>query len=294
MRNLILILSKMKKLISIIIIFFSLQSHSQCRNTFVYGFELVSIEAPELVTAKIFYKGKPIVRKTETICGKQLKIKKQFTFLQNSTKNLDDIKLPYQLPANRFYWLMTDDMTVEMATHPDRFKIVLNSNDKTLKAKYELPITYDFLSQNAIYLDLINKDKISVQKEFKDKIWKFALYEKGNKSTLKDTILVYSAREKIPDGILFRFPELKNTGNRHSVEDFWASGILFNQKLFLKISENKIPKPEQQNGLYISMDGKKCATSGGITGGGFGECAGATNQKGKKPVLYQINIQIEP
>jgi hypothetical protein len=284
----------MNKIIFILSIFLSLQISAQCRKTFLYGFELIGIKNPELVSATIFYQNKPIVPKTETICGKQLKIKKQFTFLQNPDKSLDGIKLPYQLPANRFYWLMTDDMAVEMATHPDRFKIVLNSNDKTLKAKYELPITYDFLSQNAIYLDLINKDKISVQKEFKDKIWNLALYEKGNKSTLKDTILVYSAREKIPDGILFRFPELKNTGNRHSVEEFWASGMLFNRKLFLKISENKIPKPEQQNGLYISMDGKKCATSGGITGGGFGECSAATNQKGKKPVPYQINIQIEP
>jgi hypothetical protein len=284
----------MKKLICIIIIFFSLQSHSQCRNTFLYGFELVGIATPELVTAKIFYKGKLIVPKTETICEKQLKIKKQFTFLQNSTKNLDGIKLPYRLPANRFYLLMNDDMNIEIATYPDRFKIVLDTNDKNLNSKYDLPVTYDFISQNAIYLDLLDKSDTTIQKEFNDKIWKFALYKKGNKSKLKDTILVYSTREKIPEGILFRFPELRNKGNRHSVEEFRASGMFFNQKLFMKISENKIPKPEQQNGLYISMDGKKCATSGGITGGGFGECEGADVQKNNKALPYQINILIEP
>jgi hypothetical protein len=42
------------------------------------------------------------------------------------------------------------------------------------------------------------------------------------------------------------------------------------------------------------MDGKKCATSGGITGGGFGECEGADVQKNNKARPYQINILIEP
>lgn len=284
----------MKKTLYILLVFLSLQSYSQCRKTFLYGFDLTGISNPELVSATVFYKGKTIVPKIETICGKSLKIRKQFTFVKNSTKNLDGVKLPYQLPENRFYWLMTDDMAIEMATHPDRFKIVLNSNDKSLKTKYELPITYDFVLQNAIYLDLINKEKINIQKEFKDKIWQFALYEKENKPKLRDTILVYSTREKIPEGILFRFSELKNRANIHSLMEFQVSGMLYNQKLFLKIPETKTLKPDVQNGLYISLEGKKCATSGGITGVGFGECAGAIIHKNKKSIPYQINIQIEP
>lgn len=284
----------MKKIIFVFSIFISLQNNAQCRKTFLYGFELVGTQNPELVSASVFYKGKATVSKTETICGKSLKIKKQFTFLKNSAKTLDGVKLPYQLPEHRFYWLMTDDMAIEMAAYPDRFKIVLNSNDKTLKTKYELPITYDFVSQNTIYLDLINKEKTNIQKEFKDKIWQFALYEKENQSKLKDTILVYSAKEKIPEGILLRYPELKNKENIHSLMEFQVSGILYNQKLFLKIPETKTLKPDAQNGLYISLDDKKCATSGGITGSGFGACAGATIQKNRKTTPYQINIQIEP
>lgn len=284
----------MKKIIFIFSIFLSLQINAQCRKTFLYGFELTEISNLELVSATVLYKGKTIVPKTETICGKSLKIKKQFTFVKNSAKSLDNVKLPYQLPGNRFYWLMTDDMTIEIATHPDRFKIVLNSDDKTLKTKYELPITYDFVSQNAIYLDLINKGKTNIQTEFKDKIWQFALYEKENKPKQKDTILVYSVREKIPEGILFRFPELKSGGSIHSLMEFQVSGLFYNQKLFLKIPETKTLKPDAQNGLYILLDGKKCATSGGITGVGFGECTGAPIHKNKKPIPYQINIQIEP
>jgi len=283
----------MKKTVFILIIFASLQSHSQCRKTFLYGFELVGNATPELVTATVFYKGKAIVPKTETICGKLLKIKKQFTYLKSAAKSLDGIKLPYLLPANRFYWLMTDDMNIEMAVHPDHFKIVLDSKDINLKSKYELPVTYDFLSQNAIYLDLVHKSDANIQKEFKDKIWQFAIYEKEKKQQPKDTILVYSARGKIPEGIINRFPEIRNT-QFHSVQEFQVKGMLFNQKLFLKIPEVKTTKPDAQTGLYISLDGKKCATSGGITGTGFGECAGANIQKNKKPIPYQINIQIEP
>jgi len=284
----------MKKIIFIFGILLSLQSYSQCRKTFIYGFELVGNVNTELVTATVFYKGKTIIPKTETICGKPLKIRKQFSFIKNSSNTLDGVKLPYQLPEKRFYWLMTDEMNIEMATHPDHFKIVLDSKDKNLKSKYALPITYDFLSQNAIYLDLIDKSNANIQKEFRDKIWQFALYEKEKKQQLKDTILVYSARKRIPEGILIRFPELKDVSNIHSMEEYNVTGMLFNQKLFLKIPENKIPKPDAQTGHYISLDGKKCATSGGITGIGFSECAGANVKKDKKPIQYQVNIQIEP
>lgn len=283
----------MKKLILIVGILLSLQGHSQCRKTFLYGFELAGNANPELVTATVFYKGKAIVPKTETICGKTVKIKKQFSYLNNSAKNLDGVKLQYQLPAKRFYWLMTDEMNIEMAMHPDYFKIVLDSKDINLKSKYELPVTYNFLSQNAIYLDLSDKSNANIQKEFRDKIWQFAIYEKKKQQQPKDTILVYSAREKIPEGILMRFPEIRQTPI-HSMQEFKVNGMLYNQKLFLKISEQKKAKPDAQTGLYVSPDGKKCATSGGITGMGFGECAGLMIQKNKKAIPYQIKIQIEP
>ncbi len=283
----------MKKIPIILYCLFFAESYSQCRNTLIYGFELAGFPSPELVTATVFYKGKPIIPKTETICGKSSKIRKQFSFIKNSTKILDGVKLPYQLPGKRFYWLMTDEMNIEMATHPDHFKIILDSKDKHLKSKYELPVSYDFLSQNAVYLDLIDKSTNTIQKEFKDKIWQFGIYEREKKQVIKDTIMVYSVREKIPAGIMIRFPEIKDS-NINSVQEFQASGMLFKQKLFLKTPENRIQKPDAPIGLYISLEGKKCATSGGLTGIGFGECAGANVQKDKKNIPYKINIQIEP
>jgi hypothetical protein len=285
----------MKNLPFLLLISFSLQSYSQCRKTFLYAFELVGIPKPELVTATVFYKGKAIVPKTETICGKSLKIKRQFTYLNKAAKILQGVKVPYLLPANRFYWLMTDDMNIEMAINPDRFKIVLDTKDPNMKSRFEFPITYDFLSQNAIYLDLLDKTEDKIRKEFSDKVWKFSPSERPIEKEIKrDTLLVYSARKNIPGGILICFPELRDVSNIHSTKDYTAAGMLFNQKLFLKIPENTIPEPDAQHGLYLSLDGKKCATSGGITGVGFGECAVADIHKNKKYIFYQINIQIEP
>jgi hypothetical protein len=283
----------MKAIISAMFVFLSLNGYSQCRNTFLYGFELVGNVNPNLITATVTYKGKTIVPKTKTICGKPFKIKPTFTYLKNSAKVLNNVKMPYQLPANRFYWLMTDEMNIEMAIYPDNFKIVLNSKDQNTKDIYELPITYDFVSQNTIYLDLIDKSESNIQKTFKDNIWQFAVFKKEITPAVKDTILIFSAKKNIPAGIKIRFPEI-NEKTVHSMEEYTTLGMLFNGKLFLKIPESKTPKPDQHIGLYTSIDGKKCATSGGITGAGFGECAGATVQKNKKPIQYKIDFQIEP
>lgn len=283
----------MKNSILIIFFFLSINSKAQCRKTFLYGFELYGIYQPKKIIATVFYNGKIIVPKVKTICGKLLKIKTTFIYIQNSAKSLGGVKLPYQLPSNTFYWLMTDDMNIEMATHPDRFKIVLNSNDNNMKRKYQLPITYDFIAQNAIYLDLLDKSESNIKNEFANKIWKFSLYEKETKPIIKDSILVFSVRKGIPAGIKIRFPEI-NEQTVRSVQEYATSGMLYKGKLFLKMAENKTVKPDAQRNFYVAIDGGKCATSGGILGFGFGECGGAEVQKNNRPIQYQISIQIEP
>jgi hypothetical protein len=121
----------------------------------------------------------------------------------------------------------------------------------------------------------------------------FELFEKEKKPTEKDSILVFSVRKRIPLGIKTRFPEI-NEQSLRSVQEFETFGMLFKQKIFLKIAENTTTKPDAQKGLYISLDGKKCATTGGITGLGFGECAGANVSNTNKAIPYKFNIQIEP
>lgn len=268
---------------------------AQCRNTFVYGFKIDENINAKLLTASVFYNNKPLVSKTKMICGKPQKIQSKFFYALQSTNVLESQKLSYQLPEKTFYWLLTDDMNIEMAVHPERFKIVLDSKNSKLKVDYQLPQTYDFLSQNAIYLDLKDKSKNNLDQEFKNKIWGLSLSKISAKttenSTVKDTTIIYSLREKIPEGILIRFPEVRNA-KFYSMQEFNTKGMLFNKKIFLKIPENINPKPDQTKGNYIDINGKKCATSGGIPGMGSGECAGAGITK--KMMIYNINIQIEP
>ena len=270
-------------------------AQSQCRNTFVYGFKIDEKIDSKLIIAQVFYQNKPLIAKTKLICGNPKKIKSKFTFLEKTSSFLEGTKLPYQLPAKSFYWLITDDMNIEMATHPDRFKMVIDSKNGKLKRDYQLPQTYDFLSQNAIYLDLNDKSNKNIAKEFTDKVWFLNLSKKETikeeTQIVKDTTLIYSAREKIPEGILVRFLEIRNT-SVHSMQEFNTKGMLFNKKIFLKIPENINPKPDQTKGNYVEIKGKKCSTSGGITGMGSGECAGAGLTK--KMTIYNINIQIEP
>ena len=102
-------------------------AQSQCRNTFVYGFKIDEKIDSKLIIAQIFYQKKPLISKTKLICGSPKKIKNTFTFLEKTSSFLEGTKLSYQLHAKRFYWLITDDMNIEMPTHPDRFKIVIDS-----------------------------------------------------------------------------------------------------------------------------------------------------------------------
>ena len=268
---------------------------AQCRNTFFYGFKIDEKIDAKLLTASVFYNNKPLTTKLKMICGKPQKIQTKFFYTVQSTSVLGVQKLPYQLPEKSFYWLMTDEMNIEMAAHPERFKIVLDTKNVQLKSAYKLPETFDFLSQNAIYLDLKDKSKNNLDKEFNNKIWGLSLSKISVKtienSTEKDTTIIYSLREKIPEGVLNRFPEIRNA-KFYSVQEFNTKGMYFNQKIFLKIPETIKSYPDKAQGNYIDINGKKCAVSGGITGLGSGGCAGAGLTK--KMIIYNINIQIEP
>ena len=61
------------------------------------------------------------------------------------------------------------------------------------------------------------------------------------------------------------------------------------------MEEQKKIKPVYDGmlGLYISINGEQCATSGGITGIGYGLCSGALLNKGNVK-KYKINIKLNP
>jgi hypothetical protein len=283
----------MKAKLCLLLILISVQTKAQCRKTFLYGFSLPPNVVATKIDAMIYYKGKPIASILKTICGKLQKIETKFTFLKEKSNWLNGQKLPYTLPGGNFYWLLDDEMATEMATNPNHFQICLTSTDKALKDAYLFPMKYDFVSQNTIYLDLIDRKAETLQKIFDTQIWTLSLVAKEKVEQAKDTIVTYNSK-KIPAGLYVRFLELKNQLLLHSVQEFVSQGILYHNKLFLKLPENpKLPKPEAQQGNYVSLDGKRCATSGGILGVGFGECSGVGNTK-TKAINYTIQINIEP
>jgi hypothetical protein len=271
----------------------SYQSIAQCNNTFVYGFELVGIKNPELITATVFYNGTAIVPRNKVICNRTIKTRKNFLYLKNNSNTIDGIKMPYELPKNRFYWLMTDDMNIEMAVHPNRYKIILNSNNSSVKKRYELPISYDFISQNAIYLDLLDKSKKNMESEFLNKIWQFAVFKKQTiTKIIKDTTLVYSLREPIPRGILQIVPQLNL--QEHSVQEFSIGNCYLIENTFLMPikSSEKIIK-NYHDGItqnFTNIEGKICSKAGGITGMGTVLCAKIKTSK----IKYKLTLIIEP
>jgi hypothetical protein len=80
-----------------------------------------------------------------------------------------------------------------------------------------------------------------------------------------------------------------------SMEEHTLKGLFYNNKLFLKIPEKKDPKtiPDKCYGNYTTLQGITCATTGGMTGQGCGECGIKQNSK-IKPIYYSVTIQIEP
>jgi DNA-binding LacI/PurR family transcriptional regulator len=119
---------------------------------------------------------------------------------------LEGTKLSYQLPAKTFYWLMTDDMNIEMATHPHRFKtgdvyiilddrhlvnVILQSKKQKLKIKRDFGI----ISYNETPLKTVVENGITTIST------DFSLMGK----TLAE-MLLHSTNQKIenPSDIIFR------------------------------------------------------------------------------------------
>lgn len=284
----------MKRLVLIFALYTSLTS-AQSSYSFIYGFTLDEKINTKSITATVYYKDTPLVTEVKMKGGKLQKIKNDFLYLEKTT-TVDGLKkVAYNLPKNTFYWWLTDAMNTALTAHPERFKVKIQSKNSQINRTYQLPQTFDLVAENTIRLDVKKKSKQQFEKEFKQKIWRLTLPKKEaiqtKKQSEKDTLLVYSSREKIPDGLLLRFPEIKTT-QFFSLQEFTSQGMMVQNKLFLKMEEKMTTNPDQSKGIYVDFDGNLCATSGGILGTGSGACAGAGTTKQR--TLYRITIQIEP
>jgi hypothetical protein len=265
---------------------------SQCRKTFLYGCKLPEGINPRAVVLQVLYQGKPLQSKVINLCGHKMKVHSTFSFAPASVHSQGGKKLLFHLDGNVFYWLFSDDMCVEMASRPGRYRVKVNSLDPQILAKFDLPQTYDLISENAIYLDLLDKSQLNMNELMRERIFTLNVPQSKSLNVAKDTVLVYSFRDGLPKGIALRFLELKALSQMHSMMQFETTGMLRRGKLYLKMPE-KLAKTVADGctGKYVSLEGAVCFIKGGLSGGGCGECGMLPNEK---VAAYHVEIQIEP
>ncbi|MFC4262745.1 hypothetical protein ACFOWM_07645 [Ferruginibacter yonginensis] len=124
----------------------------------IYAFQLPKNISLENIKATVIYKDKPLVSKKRRIGKTYINI--QPTFIKvDSMAALSIYKaLPISLPSQTFIWLVDDDMAIEMALYPNRYKVKISTTPNT-NTNWLLPATFDVLSDNIInvaYLQCLN------------------------------------------------------------------------------------------------------------------------------------------
>jgi hypothetical protein len=300
----------MKKTILFWVFLFSCCSYSQNKsnwnNTFIYPVQLADgLDNYAGIYLNIKYKKAPLVSKTKRIGGKSTKIQSEFIYLNSNSSQIGTVKLPFSVASKTYYWLLDGDMIIEMALYPERFKIDVTTANPQAAVKYKLPETFDLISENALNIAYLQSFSPSNRnKLLEEKTWKLVVEKKEivtpktntpSRPIEKDTLLVFSVRQGIPKGIRKAIPDLNEDSYIKSMQEHTVKGLLYNNKLFLKIPEKKDPKtiPDRCYGAYTTLQGIACATTGGMTGQGCGECGIKQNSK-IKPIYYSVTIQIEP
>ncbi len=265
--------------------------------TFLYGFKLPDeIKSSDMIT-NIKYKGKPLVPKNRLIAGKLQMAKQNFVYNADASNKIGVVNLPFQLISNTYYWLLDGDMLTEMAVHPTRYQIEITTTNKTILANYNLPVSFDFLTDNALNVSYLKSLKIAERNQLlQQKIWVLSIAPK-TKEVLRDTILTYSIREKIPAGIL---KIIDVDLNAHANQEFELNNVLYYKKeLFfpvpIKGEKPKIfvkPIPDQCTNLMTDVKGNTGYASGCITGLGSGKCSGILTAR--ETIKYKVNLIIAP
>ncbi len=290
----------MKKIVVLLCILVCTLSYCQKKqiwnNTFVYGVQLPKkLDSFSGVSILLKYKGEPLLSKSKYIGGKKLKIATEFYYNAQKSNQIGTVKLPFQLLENSYYWLLDGDMVIEMAAFPERFKIdVVTANPETSEY-FQLPETFDLISDNALniaYLASLSKQKR--EQLLKEKNWTLsvATKEKAKSEVEKDTILTYSLRGKIPKGIQKVVSDINFQDK--SVQEFSVENcyVIDGTLLIPTKSNSKIisSKPDECYENYTTIDGRVCSARGCITGNGSGLCAKIKTSKTK----YSLNLIIEP
>ncbi len=157
---------------------------------FIYAVKLPpKLNGQANMRINILYKGKVIISKSRLIDKQVVKILPSFIYYKNATKVIGKYKLPFTLPPNTYYWLLQSDIELEIAIHPERFKIQVIGTGNKLLQQYELPEMFDFVSVNTININYLKTFKIKEQnKLLQDKTWILNISTKAVESNNKIAI----------------------------------------------------------------------------------------------------------
>lgn len=293
----------MRTIVIIALLLFSSVSFSQKKQnwnaTFLYGFQLPdALENYSGIYLTVKYKGEPLIPKKIKIGGKSTKISSEPFYLTSQSALIGNTKLPFQVQAKTYYWLLNGDMLIEMALHPNRYQIDVTTTNSEATKQFNLPETFDCVPENTLNIAYLQSLVPSKRTQLlKDKIWEYNVSEKAITKPValevsKDTTLTFSLRNAIPRGILYVIPELNK--HDHSTQEFTIDNCYWIENTFLIPVKSKIIKnqPDACSENYTTVDGKTCSKSGCITGKGSGLCAQLKTSKNK--IKYKLTLLIEP
>jgi hypothetical protein len=278
------------------------QEKGNWNNTFIYAIRLpAALANSEGVKATILYKGKILQPKKILIGGKLVSQPSSFFYSIRGTNTVYGLALPIAVPANCFIWLFDSDMLIEMTNFPNRYQINISTTDGDILKKYSVPVTFDFIPDNALnvtYLKSMGQKKAT--ELLLQKTWLMSIETKLPNITVeeRDTTLLFSLRNSLPKGVETICTGI-NKQAKANQEFVFTNCYLYKKTLFFPYTSNPslakikapINHPDICKNKMIDVWGNTCATSGCITGFGAGNCSGLNKNNA---VAYKVTIIIEP
>ncbi|NRF40096.1 hypothetical protein [Pedobacter foliorum] len=272
--------------------------------TMVFTFKLPPpLSGNRFIKANVLYKGKLLSPKSRLIGGMKTNIQSSFSYSSGLTQKVGKVQIPVSIPPNVYAWLCDDDMLTEMVLYPERYKIQITNTANSSDFLYELPVSFDFIADNALNLAFLQNQPLKQRiLLLLQKTWMLSLSLKDsgkkNKPAVTDTNLYYRLQKNdIPAGLKMKpYSNLYNDRSRAGQQFVITKAYLYKGKIFInRMLKNShlLPRTDDCKGNFMGLDGEICASEGCITGYGAGKCAGMF-LPGSNVKELEITVVIDP
>ena len=297
----------MKKLLLILLLLGTLNLFAQKKQywggTMIVTFKLPpAISGSKFIQANVMYNSQLLIAKPRFIGGVKRNIQPSFSYSAIASDRVGGLKIPVTIPAGTYAWLCDDDMLIEMAVHPERYKIQLTG--KGLQPDvYALPVLFDFVTENSLNLAYLqNMDETQRNLLWLQKIWMLSVPLKetnpDNKPQVTDTTLYFRLQKNdIPAALKMKpYNDLYNDASRAGQRFVINKAYLYKGKIFISRGKFKDPAlvhPDECISGFMDLNGIPCSVSGCLTGRGNGGCAGMF-LPGSKAKEMEVTVVIDP